>query len=491
MKKKIICLLILCISILLVGIVSFGAEVTEIEEPDTTAKIINKTDEQSTSISDSITKEEAKMMPSPLNVNEPTDIYITGYLNYDMAYQVLNLVNTERRNAGLNELQMDASLLDSAMLRAAENSLVSDHIRPNGEICFTANPKMYAENIAAGQLSAQQVMTSWMNSEEHRANILDSSMKCIGIGCFNFQGIYYWTQCFGIDSAQTVTKPSNMYALVRLSAITENLQIITDSNEVTLKPNETYQAILYNINIGWPIQGSGIEPASAVWTTSDKTVATVDENGVITAVGVGTATITATISDLKINITVYVNLPFTDVSRSNWYYNSVEYCYKNGIIYGTTDTKFSPNTNVTRGNLVTILWRMEGSPKVNGKLSFPDVKTSDYYYEAVKWAEKTGVVHGYDTGKFGPNNNISREQLATILNNYAKYKKKDTSASTDLSRFTDNSKISSYAREAVSWAVAKKVMSGKDNGTRVDPQGRATRAEAAAMIQNYCNYVGR
>ena len=184
-------------------------------------------------------------------------------------------------------------------------------------------------------------------------------------------------------------------------------------------------------------------------------------------------------------------LPFTDVDADNWYYNSVKYCYDNGLIMGTTDTTFSPNTNVTRGNLVTILYRMEGYPKVEGTVSFPDVKESDYYYEAVKWAEKTGVVHGYETGKFGPNNNISREQLATILNNYAKYKRKDTSARTDLTRFTDNAKISSYAKEAISWAVASKVMSGKKEGTLADPQGRATRAEAAAMIQNYCSYIGR
>ena len=184
-------------------------------------------------------------------------------------------------------------------------------------------------------------------------------------------------------------------------------------------------------------------------------------------------------------------LPFKDVKTTVWYYDSIKYCFKNGIIMGTTDTTFSPNTNVTRGNLVTILWRMEGSPKVSGNISFPDVKETDYYYEAVKWAEKTGVVHGYDTGKFGPNNNISREQLATILNNYAKYKKKDTNVQADLSKFTDNKKISSYAREGVAWAVAKKVISGKENGTKVDPQGKASRAEAAAMIQNYCNYVGR
>ena len=196
----------------------------------------------------------------------------------------------------------------------------------------------------------------------------------------------------------------------------------------------------------------------------------------------------------KVNLNVsnqIRDLPFKDVSKNVWYYNSVKYCYENGIIVGTTDETFSPNTNVTRGNLVTILWRMEGNPVVSGNLSFPDVKQSDYYYEAVKWAEKTGVVHGYDTGKFGPNNYISREQLATILNNYAKYKKKDTSKKADLSTFTDNKKISSYAKEGVAWAVGNKVMSGKNEGTRVDPQGKATRAETAAMIQNYCSYVGR
>ena len=193
----------------------------------------------------------------------------------------------------------------------------------------------------------------------------------------------------------------------------------------------------------------------------------------------------------KYTYTVLKGTGFRDVSKNVWYYNSVKYCYDNGIIMGTTEETFSPNNNLTRGNLVTILWRMEGSPKVSGSLSFPDVKETDYFYEAVKWAEKTGVVHGYDTGKFGPNNNISREQLATILNNYAKYKKKDTKAQADLTKFTDNKKISSYAREGVAWAVAKKVMSGKVNGTMVDPQGMASRAEAAAMIQNYCNYVGR
>ena len=301
----------------------------------------------------------------------------------------------------------------------------------------------------------------------------------------------------------------------------KNLQLIdsyTFYNCTSLKTIEIPNSI---IEIGWcSFQGSGIEkivlPESVkrvdLWAFGDcnslkeiyfpKGIEYIHNNEDGSSFGrIPTAQLTIygyegtvaeeVANDLGYKFVALSDFPFKDVSSSNWYYNSVKYCYENGIIMGTTDTTFSPNTNVTRGNLVTILWRMEGSPKVSGNISFPDVKTSDYYYEAVKWAEKTGVVHGYDTGKFGPNNYISREQLATILNNYAKYKKKDTSKKADLSTFTDNKKISSYAKEGVAWAVGNKVMSGKNEGTRVDPQGKATRAEAAAMIQNYCYNVGR
>ena len=184
-------------------------------------------------------------------------------------------------------------------------------------------------------------------------------------------------------------------------------------------------------------------------------------------------------------------LPFVDIDADAWYYNSVKYVYKNNIIYGISDDKFSPNTNLTRGNLVTILWRMEGSKTVIGELKFNDVKPGVYYYEAVKWAEKNNIINGYTETEFGPNNNIKREQLATILMNYAKYKKKDTTKRADLTKYIDSSKVSSYAKEAVSWAIATKIISGKVNYTKIDPFGKATRAETAAMIENYCNYVGR
>lgn len=183
-------------------------------------------------------------------------------------------------------------------------------------------------------------------------------------------------------------------------------------------------------------------------------------------------------------------LPFEDVDVENWYYNSVKYCYDNKIILGTTNTTYNPNGKLTRGQLVTILWRMEGSATTAGAVRFPDVKQGTYYYEAIKWATNNKIVSGYNEGTFKPNNQITREQLATILRNYASFKGKDLTANANMSKFKDGSKISSYAVTGVNWAISKKIISGKDNGTRIDPRGTASRAEAAAMISNYCSYIG-
>ncbi len=185
------------------------------------------------------------------------------------------------------------------------------------------------------------------------------------------------------------------------------------------------------------------------------------------------------------------NQPFKDVYIDDWYYNSVKYTYDGGMIKGTSATKFSPNDKITRGQLVTILYRMEKSPAVTGKTKFPDVQdNTQYYYKAVKWATDKKIVSGYNTGKFGPNDNITREQLAVILNKYAKYKGKNVSATNNLSGFKDASKISSYATSQMKWAVGAGVITGNADKT-LKPQGTATRAEASAMLEKYCKKVGR
>ena len=185
-----------------------------------------------------------------------------------------------------------------------------------------------------------------------------------------------------------------------------------------------------------------------------------------------------------------VSIPFTDVKSSNWYYNAVKYCYENNIISGLNATTFGPKDKLTRGMMVTILYRMEKSPKITSKSSFGDVNdTKKWYYNAVVWASKNNIVSGYKDGRFGPTDNITREQLAVILYKYARYKGKDISKTNDLKSFTDAGKVASYALKQVKWAVASGVITGSN--AKLNPKGNATRAEVAAMMEKYCKKVGR
>ena len=194
------------------------------------------------------------------------------------------------------------------------------------------------------------------------------------------------------------------------------------------------------------------------------------------------------ISFSQTNILKSTKIKFTDIKTTDWYYKAVKYTYENGMIQGATETEFRPTKNITRGMIVTILWRMEGEEKVTDVTDFPDV-TGQYYYDAVRWAAKKGIVSGYQSGKFGPNDAITREQLAAILSNYAKYKGKNTNKTADTSKYADWYKVTGYARPAMQWAVATGVITGKYEGTKVDPQGTATRAEAAGMLYNYCTKI--
>ena len=182
-------------------------------------------------------------------------------------------------------------------------------------------------------------------------------------------------------------------------------------------------------------------------------------------------------------------IPFEDVSEQEWYYGAVKYNYENGMILGTSDTTFAPDSKLTRAMLVTILHRMEGQPYQSGTSKFPDVQdTSAYYYVAVKWATANNIVSGYDNGNFGPNDLITREQLAVMLNSYCKYKGEYKSTIADYSKYKDSDKISEFAKWGMNWAVGSKVITGTDEGY-LNPQGNATRAEVAAMLYKYCMNV--
>ena len=188
-----------------------------------------------------------------------------------------------------------------------------------------------------------------------------------------------------------------------------------------------------------------------------------------------------------------LDLPFYDVTDDAWFHDAIKYVYENNIIKGYNDTEFGPNDKLTRGMLVTILYRMEKEPAVTEKSKFLDVQDSTkYYYNAVKWAENNNIISGYENGKFGPEDNITREQLAVILWKYARYKGKDISKTNDLKGFGDSNKISAWAKKQVKWAVAVGVITGNNNTNppTINPLGTATRAEVAAMIEKYCKRIG-
>ncbi len=174
------------------------------------------------------------------------------------------------------------------------------------------------------------------------------------------------------------------------------------------------------------------------------------------------------------------NNPFADVKDSAWYYENVYYVNKNGLMNGISKTIFDPNGTTNRGMIVTILWRLEGSMSAATN-SFSDVGDT-WYTDAVAWASNNGIAGGYGNGKFGPADTITREQMASIIYNYAKYKGYDVTINANDLSFSDTDSISSWAKDAMSFVVSKGIMTGKDNN-KLDPKATATRAEVAAIIQ--------
>lgn len=177
-------------------------------------------------------------------------------------------------------------------------------------------------------------------------------------------------------------------------------------------------------------------------------------------------------------------LPFLDVNQWEWFYEDVSYVYELGLMNGTGAASFSPGGMTTRGMVVTILYRIDGSPEGAGWAPFQDVKFEEYYGRPVGWAAWHGIVNGYSATMFGPNDSVTREQLASILYRYGKYKGWSLAATGNLYQFTDWKQTHDYAQEAMAWAVGAGLLEGKDQG-RLDPLGQATRAQVAAIFHRF------
>ena len=300
-------------------------------------------------------------------------VTVTGTRNYDMAYSVLNLVNSERAKHGLGALSMESSLLETAMVRAAETAVLFSHTRPDGSTCFCLNPLMNAENIAALQTSAQSVMNSWMNSEGHRENILDESFTSIGIGCVKADnGSYYWVQCFGSEEISgSCDKPAD-------KSISQTVSIAADpfdeapttsgiiwgevksyeyslelSGDDRMTPGATQQLYtdLYNTGGEFPFRLTG---SNVVYSSSNGEVATVSAAGKVTAKSAGTSVITASTANGRfseqLTITV-VTTGWQTINGEKYYFDKDGTMHIGWLKYGGEYYYFRLNGVMHTGSL--------------------------------------------------------------------------------------------------------------------------------------------
>lgn len=177
--------------------------------------------------------------------------------------------------------------------------------------------------------------------------------------------------------------------------------------------------------------------------------------------------------------------PFTDVSENDWFYDDVMFVFANDLMVGTGDATFSPEISTSRAMIAVTLWRMEGEPAAKGANPYTDVENGAWYTEAITWANENGIAEGYGNGCFQPETPVTREQLAAFFYRYAAYKGYDITITGSLDHFNDKDNVSEWAKDTMAWAVGYGLIGGKDNNM-LDPQGEATRAEFAAMLQRFC-----
>ena len=183
-------------------------------------------------------------------------------------------------------------------------------------------------------------------------------------------------------------------------------------------------------------------------------------------------------------------IPFRDVDTDDWFYDAVAYVYENGIMAGTDETIFEPTMELDRAMAAQLFYNLEGKPAVTGDSTFTDVTSGHWAVDAITWAAQNDIVVGIGGNLYDPDSNVTREQLAVILYNFAKRQNMDVAAGGGLSAFADAASVSDWAEEAMIWAVGKGLISGKE-GSILDPAGSATRAEVATILMRFCEIVAK
>lgn len=398
--------------------------------------------------------------------NEEIPIEAPSFYN-SYQWHILKGTNYQRLANGLEPLSMSAVMQNAADIRSQELAALFDHTRPNGSDCFSILHEkgipysLSGENIAAGLPDPYWTINGWMNSEGHRNNILNADFSHLGAG-YNYNGDsfygYYWTQLFvGTCSPDIIGYFFNVgagYNTFHVGTSVDDMSLV-----LIVKCNDHGYSYL-------PVQ-MGMYDSNFNTNVAGSQYITVSYNG---QVG---------------NIPVIMHT-YDDVGN-DWYTKGViDSAYYYGFMTGLTDTHFGVGDPLARAQLALILHRLEDTPSVEYTNIFPDVAPGQWYTDAILWASEKGIVTGYsDTGKFGPSDNINREQMAVMMYRYANYRGLDTSTKADFSRFTDAKSVNDFAKEAMQWAVGTGIITGKDNETRLDPQGNTSRAEASIILTRF------
>ena len=289
------------------------------------------------------------------------------------------------------------------------------------------------------------------------------------------------------DFTQPVTGDQTLYAQwAYLPPANPNYKITigdTENGTVTVNPTAAKEGTTVTIT---PVPDVGYQVGTVSVTDRFGQAVAVDQQAD------GTYTFVMPDGQVTVEVTFLQgeasDLPFSDVTESDWFYDAVTYAYENGLMDGVGMGLFAPNSETTRAQLVTILHRLAGQPAPSGDSGFSDVETGTWYTDAVAWAAQNGIVNGVSDTQFAPGDDITREQLAVILYRYATYQGYDVSQQADLSGFVDAGTISTYAQEALSWANAQGLVLGfEDDSLR--PQGNASRAQIAAVLMRFCQTV--
>lgn len=304
-----------------------------------------------------------------------------------------------------------------------------------------------------------------------------------------------------------VTESGTYYAIVRVSVtgsdavyydeVKSNSVACTLIESTPVTPSTPTYANTVSDTENGKVTASPTRPKEGatvtITTTPDKgyevgSVSVTDADGkavAVTNAGNGKYTFKQPDSKVTIKVTFVWDNPFTDVKSTAWYYNAVKYVYENNLMAGTGDTTFDPEVSLTRAMTAQILYNLEGQPKVDEEATFSDMtEAPTWSVDAIAWAQDTGVVAGMGDNEFASNAKVTREQFAQMMYNYAKYKKCDLTKAGDLTKFPDEGSVSDWAVTALSWANGNGLINGHENGT-LDPQGNTVRGQAASILMNF------